>query len=89
MLLDGLVNAPVRIVNYLLEAENGALLEEVENLFDDETKVFVKVWLRRMITNLAVTRFYYPSSTESRYHLTPFAKDMIAHIRRFDMKRKE
>ena len=82
MLLDGLVNGPKIIINHLLTQE-GATLEELQNLVDEESKRYVEGWIRRMTTKLAVVRFISGPDLEESYELTPFAKDMITHIDNF------
>lgn len=88
-LLDGLVNAPPRLVNHLLSHKE-ATLEELRALYDTEyeSQSFVEVWLRRMITHFAVERFWYPETDRHTYQLTPFAKDTIKHIKNFRVVNK-
>ncbi len=87
LLLDGLVNAPKIIVNHLLSQEE-ATLEELEALVDERSKRFVDEWLRRMMSHLVLERLWDPEPDEYTYQLTPFAKDMIEHIKNFKLVTK-
>ncbi len=82
MVLDGLVNAPTRLVNHL-RTHKESTLEELQDEFGYKSKRFVEGWLRRMITNLAVVRFVSAQDLKETYELTPFARDMIEHINNF------
>ncbi len=82
LLLDGLVNAPKIIVNHLL-SQKEATLEELEALVDEPSKRFVDEWLRRMMSHLVLERLWDPEPDKYTYQLTPFAKDMIEHIKNF------
>jgi len=81
-LLDGIANAPTPLINHLL-TQGESTLEELESLYDGESKRFVKGWLNRMITYLVAERFWYSSTDEHKYALSQFAKDMIKHIDNF------
>lgn len=82
MLLDGLANAPRPILNHLWNNKE-ATLEELQDLFTFRSKRFVESWLRRMIDNLTVVRFWYTGTDRHTYTLTKFARDMLEHIRQF------
>lgn len=87
MVLDGIINAPRTIIKHLLLHED-ATLERLAGLFEEEDQRFVEGWIRRMMDNLAVVRFYYPVKDISTYELSPFARDMINHIRKFRVTHK-
>lgn len=81
-LLDGLVNAPKIIVNHLLTKKE-ATLEELQKLYTDVSKPYIKAWLRRMMSHFVIVRFWHPKSDKYTYQLTPFAKEMVEHINNF------
>ena len=83
MVLDGLVNAPIRLVNYL-RTHKEATLEELQNEFGYKSKRFVDGWISRMQTNLAVVAFVDLKDMDTQvYQLSPFARDMLSHIANF------
>lgn len=82
MLLEGLANAPRPILNHLWNNEE-ATLEELQDLFGFRSKRFVESWLRKMIDNLALERFWYTGTDRHTYALSKFARRMLIHIREF------
>ena len=85
--LDGIINAPDALVDYLFGHEY-ATAKELESTVEPESKQYVSEWIQRMTFYLAVEQYVEIPSGAKTYKLSPFARDMIMHILNFTGKRR-